>query len=81
MHSYYISGYTNPRDLAPDERDEPMKVVHLPCGFEEITVAVYGYGLSCSDCIEAAFEYLEKHGPDGWKNARETHGHYVYCTH
>lgn len=81
MHSHYISGYCNPRALQPDERDEPMKVVHLPCGFEEMTIAVYGNGLSSSDCIDAAFDFLEKHGPEGWKNARETHEDSVYCTH
>lgn len=80
MHSHYISGYINPRALALNERDEPMKVIHFPCGFEEMTIAVYGNSLSSNDCIEAAFDYLEKHGPDGWRNVRETHEDSVYCT-
>jgi hypothetical protein len=59
--SYHISGYHRPRELSPDERDEPCYAVQIPMGFETLDFAVSGHGLCESDAEEAVREF---HFPD-----------------
>tara|TARA_R110000823_G_scaffold309788_1_gene434258 strand:+ start:69 stop:347 length:279 start_codon:yes stop_codon:yes gene_type:complete len=65
--SLHVSGNYPVRELDVDERNEPLTLVAIPCGFESLYVAVYGHGLSCDDCVDAAFEAMESGNPD-WMN-------------
>ena len=62
----YITGNHPTREITAqeaDERDEPIKVVHFPRGFETLQIAVVSNGLSDYDCFEAANEWLQETNP------------------
>jgi hypothetical protein len=62
--SWHVSGNYPVRELDVNERDEPMTLVSIPCGFEPLYVAVYGYGFCDADAVDAAFDAIEAINPD-----------------
>ena len=60
--SYNITGTYPLRELDQEEleAEDPRWIVHFPCGFETLQIAVYGDGLGEGDAIEAASEFLAK---------------------
>lgn len=62
--SYHITGNHPVREIEPSPDDGAPQFVRIPCGFETLDIAVYGDGLSSSDAIESAFEFLKRRSPD-----------------